>query len=367
MRCLSSAALMGIALSVLTSFAAASNNCQVLNGNTFCKEVNQILYENIGAGGLSYDDVVKMDKEGCVCKKEPKTYSGKMAPLDEQLSIHFRGPLALKQFAVYYPGGSPTKTKRHHHRHYARTTHGPHCKRSGYTRAAYYNADSGIAQGLVFMNHKGGDGSGVWDTCWGNSLAYSDSQCSKGVSTPEVLAPITVPSDTEFVIFSDQECDESCGTWRPGTPAHKGFDGKDKVFLFEFVMPSDGSGGNNGDMPSIWALNAKIPRTSQYSDCSCWGSGCGEFDMFEVLEGGKDFVKSHFHAAQGGTANKGGGGSPDFIARPYDKPVKAAVIFDGSGTVDIKMLDDDVDFGGVLDSRVLNLRHEAVSKFVVPS
>lgn len=89
--------------------------------------------------------------------------------------------------------------------------------------------------------------------------------------------------------------------------------------------------------------------------------------MFEVLEGGKDYVKSHFHATQGGVNNKGGGGSPDFIKRPYEKPIKAAVIFDGSGIVDIKILDDNIEFGPVLDSRILNLQHDAVSKFVVPS
>lgn len=132
-------------------------------------------------------------------------------------------------------------------------------------------------------------------------------------------------------------------------------------------MPEDHSSSNNENMPSIWALNAKIPRTSQYSDCSCWGSGCGELDMFEVLQGGTDYVKSHFHARQGGTGNQGGGGSPDFFARPFNKSVKAAVIFDPSGTVDIKMLGDDTQFGGTLDDSVMNYEGNEVSKFVVPS
>lgn len=65
-----------------------------------------------------------------------------------------------------------------------------------------------------------------------------------------------------------QECkDGSCGFIRPGTVAHRkktlivgrnpslmqidGFDGADKVFLFEFSMPMDGTSGFNADMPAI--------------------------------------------------------------------------------------------------------------------
>lgn len=57
-----------------------------------------------------------------------------------------------------------------------------------------------------------------------------------------------------------------------------GFGGADKIFLMEFTMPMDGKTGFNGDMPAIWMLNAKIPRTIQYgkAECSCWSSGCGE-------------------------------------------------------------------------------------------
>jgi len=79
-----------------------------------------------------------------------------------------------------------------------------------------------------------------------------------------------------------QECNGDCGYGRPGsvayrksqqhscgaclTPVTDGFDGADKVdkvFLFEFSMPMDGEAGFEGDMPAIWALNAKIPRTLQ--------------------------------------------------------------------------------------------------------
>ena len=96
-----------------------------------------------------------------------------------------------------------------------------------------------------------------------------------------------------------RECNNDCGFVRPGSVAYRlspnfcyvfmhtltvvsdGFDGADKVFLMEFSMPMDGTSGFNADMPAIWMLNAQIPRTLQYGNaaCSCWESGCGEFDV----------------------------------------------------------------------------------------
>src|ERR1700742_2741289 len=84
-----------------------------------------------------------------------------------------------------------------------------------------------------------------------------------------------------------------------------GFGGDSKLFMFEFQMPDDGNNGVfNGNMPSLWMLNAQIPRTGQYSSCSCWQSGCGEFDICEVLSPGYPKCKSTYH---GNTA----GGSSD--------------------------------------------------------
>jgi hypothetical protein len=121
-------------------------------------------------------------------------------------------------------------------------------------------------------------------------------------------------------------------------------------------------------MPSIWALNAKIARTAQYGKCSCWDSGCGEFDLFEVLEDATNYVKSHYHASQGATGSygKGGGGSPDYFKRPFGKCVKAAAIFDESGTVTVKFLPDSAEFGSSLDSAVLSEGSENPSTYRVP-
>ncbi|KAI5844233.1 putative TOS1-like glycosyl hydrolase-domain-containing protein [Tricharina praecox] len=363
--------LLSVVLAFLTAGSTVSaqnygNGCKTINSISYCEAVQGIAYNDISGSG-TYDDVSRMDAATCKCDTKPKAYNGAMAPLDEQLSLHFRGPLALKQFAVYYPSSSAQgkrKAKRathlqKHARNDRKHGHGhrkPHRKAASgnMVRTAYYDSKKGTADGLVFMNHKGGDGSGVFDHCWGNSLSYMSPNCKSGSAKPQILSDITMPSNTEFVIFSDEKCDGDCGYSRPGIPAHRGFDGKNKIFMFEFQMPRDTSGSFNQNMPSIWALNAKIPRTAQYGSCSCWGSGCGEFDMFEVLEDAHDYVKSHYHAAQGAVSgNKGGGGAPDYFKRPYDKTIKAAAIFDERGTVTVKILDDAVQFGRALDPKVL--------------
>lgn len=110
--------------------------------------------------------------------------------------------------------------------------------------------------------------------------------------------------------------------------------------MFEFAMPLDGDRGFNGDMPAIWALNANIPRTLQYGNdtCSCWESGCGEFDVVEALYSGSTFLKSTLHT------NTPAGDS-DYIARPTLATMKVALVFSsGSSTIHIQVLPDSMEF-----------------------
>lgn len=119
------------------------------------------------------------------------------------------------------------------------------------------------------------------------------------------------------------------------------------MFLFEFDMPLDGKGGFNGDMPAIWTLNAKIPRTQQYGDCACWQSGCGEFDIFEILAPGDTKAKSTFHTDTDG-------GSSDYFDRPVNGKIKVATVFDGQGgQVSVKILDSDVEFSPSLSEELV--------------
>lgn len=107
-------------------------------------------------------------------------------------------------------------------------------------------------------------------------------------------------------------------------------------------MPYTGTKGTTiydpKDMPAIWLLNAKIPLTSQYPmnpDCSCWKSGCGEFDVLEVLAPGDGRCKSTYHTEQSKS-----GGSSYYFERP-EEPVTVAVVFNGEdSTLYVKVLKD---------------------------
>lgn len=127
----------------------------------------------------------------------------------------------------------------------------------------------------------------------------------------------------------------------------EGFAGANKVFLFRFSMPHDDAPGPSGDMPALWLLNARIPRTAQYDACSCWRSKCGEADIFEVLAPGDTKCKSTLHVANGA-------GSSDWFARPVGGFVTVAVVFHGeSASISIRTLPSDTRFSKDLDDKTV--------------
>ena len=129
--------------------------------------------------------------------------------------------------------------------------------------------------------------------------------------------------------------------------------------MFEFGMPDDGQSGTNLNMPAIWMLNAQIPLTLQFGDptCSCWKSGCGEFDIFEVLNSGNTKAKSTFHKGQS-DGQLGGAGDSDYFDRPTTGTFKLAVVLNGgSNLAHIQILDDSTQFGS-------NLSRSDVSGFI---
>ncbi|KAM5355463.1 hypothetical protein ACJ41O_002109 [Fusarium nematophilum] len=407
-------------------------------GNWFCGAVKQILYEGF-AGSGTYKAVTNMGESG-QCDSEDIPYSGPLAPLDEDLSIHVRGPFNLKEVAVYNLASEKKKrdiapsphvhARRHGHHHFheqrkhkraewvtatidgkvvswennyfpgAQTqapapapapaaptepveqpaeqpaeqpkpdkpkkvdtpaknkakapvkkpkAEGKSKPAAGgdWERTAYYNAEQQVADNIVFLGNYGGEGSGIFDTTWGNSLSFLNGNGDGGCGSPEVLKDVYIPSNKEFAIFSGEKCDDSCGFSRAPDVAYKGFAGANKVFLFHFKMPLDGDRGFNGDMPALWALNARIPRTMQYGDCSCWTTGCGEADIYEVLASGDTKCKSTFHL-------KNGAGSSDYFDRPVDKYIKVATVFDErTSSVAIKELPDDFDFSAGLSDETV--------------
>ncbi|KAH7319314.1 putative TOS1-like glycosyl hydrolase-domain-containing protein [Rhexocercosporidium sp. MPI-PUGE-AT-0058] len=92
---------------------------KMMEGNSYCQEVKSVKYLNVGKNGGVYQEIIAMDSSG-TCDTKPKHFGGSLAPFDEELSLHLRGPIAVKQFAAYTLSKAE-KTKRVesdiHHRH----------------------------------------------------------------------------------------------------------------------------------------------------------------------------------------------------------------------------------------------------------
>ncbi|KAL8669031.1 MAG: hypothetical protein Q9168_006364 [Polycauliona sp. 1 TL-2023] len=427
----------------VTAQACASGTAQQIGGNWYCSAVKAITYSNFPGTG-SYDKITNMDANTGQCTSEKQPYRGSLAPMSDELSMHFRGPTVLKQLAVYYPA-SDAKSKRsdhinaharrhgQHHAHHHKRNHalagravgdmvvatidgqvvswannyagpgaGPNTaaaqpapeaqttlatsfgtssqvpsttatpassgsinplplpESSGdssgqWARQAYYNADTGSSDGLTFLNHFGGTngmpGTADGGPAFGASLSYASSDGRSAAASAQTLGNKMIDDDVEIIVLSDNKCEgNSCGYTRPGGVAYHGFGGDSKLFMLEFSMPMTGKTGFNADMPAIWLLNAQVPLTSQYGTnpkCSCWTSGCGEFDLFEILDTGNFRCKSTLHMAPAG-------GSSDYFQRPEKSTIKAAVLFSGADqAAHIKILDDSQNFDESLAADVV--------------
>ncbi|KAK4229065.1 putative TOS1-like glycosyl hydrolase-domain-containing protein [Podospora fimiseda] len=105
--------LLGCAATTTTAAAAGrprrdsttqdSSICNVEEGNQYCAPVNHVRYKVAVNSAGSYRDVTNMNTITGQCDFQQKNYSGPLAPFNEPMSVHFRGPIHLKQFAVYVP------------------------------------------------------------------------------------------------------------------------------------------------------------------------------------------------------------------------------------------------------------------------
>lgn len=428
-------------MKIITIFGAVAfatsqvlGDCEMRAGNFYCKKVDAVHYKHVGHKG-SYMDVTHMDEKSCKCSQTAFPFEGSLAPFDQELSVHFRGPLRLNEFGVYYPSkkkrsvinkkkldddvstgvghshekegvhvveihstlyvnnkneivsevknvlstsvqkddefktmasssspsASVTKPSESNQYKLSDVDSKPKSKVGGgssksWKRTSYYTFNS--TENCVFLNHKGGTaGSGIWSSCFGNSISYAASNGVSGASKPTPLGNVTLDSNQEYMIFSGEKCDGDCGYYRDGIPAYHGFGGVEKIFVFEFLMPKEFDGFKFiNDMPAIWLLNAKIPRTLQYGEakCSCWKTGCGEIDLFEVLTPGLDSLISHIHSGQGvqnSNSNAGGGGTPNYFERPTTTPMRAAVVFSSDNSIHIVKVEDK--FGPTLSDKTV--------------
>lgn len=189
-------------------------------------------------------------------------------------------------------------------------------------------------------------------SAFGNSLSYVSSD-------GDVVAPESTPfngtigtSEREIAVFTNQACDQDCPYWRPNATSHFGWSGSSKAFFIEFQMDHYNNTGTDqgliSDAPAWWFLNANIPRILQYGNdrnnipCSCWSTGCGEFDAFEILSNGEERAKSTLHR-QGNLE----GGDSNYFQRPVGTMLKFAVVWTFPNITAL-VLDDDFDFNDSL-------------------
>lgn len=309
-----------------------------LMGLANAKQSYQVVeFGNVGFSG-TYKNVKKIsneDKDSCTCNLGDEIwFSGENAPLNEGVSVHFRGPLSLSKFAFYTSPSFDINDS---------------SSSQSWNRTAYYDASNNTANNVTFLT-KAGDNS----SCLGKALTYADSTGTGKASDATILGSDNLlKSDEEFSIFSEVKCPKSgynkaCGVYRSGIPAYHGFDGETKMFLFEFTMPTASEKNSSSieyyDMPAIWLLNDHIPRTSQYPtnpNCSCWNTGCGEFDIFEVMNGTeRNNLYSTFHTFQGIEYLGYGIQADGYIPRDTEGTMKGGVLFDSKGNTVVFMSND---------------------------
>lgn len=337
-----------------SSASSSSSSPSSSTKNSYYSEYGVLGFDNFGFEGY-YRNVKTLDtSSSCQCElasnSERTIFKGVNAPLNSEVSVHFRGPLTLNKYGFY------TTSSTFH------VNDSSTASSVSWDRIAYYDGDAQTADNVTFLT-AAGDSS----PCLGKALTYADSDGTSKASSKTTLANGTlITSDQEFMIFSNVSCAASkfsndCGVYRDGIPAFKGFSGVTKMFLFEFEMPQETQANSSSfeyyDMPAIWLLNARIPRTSQYptnENCSCWATGCGEFDIFEVMNGTEsNHMYSTIHDYQG-TGDIGTGlVAPGYIGRNIYAAMKGGVVFDSEGSVAV-FLSNSTTFDDISGTDVLS-------------
>lgn len=268
------------------------------------------------------------DADKCKCDRKGKhKFKGDNAPLSEYLSVHFRGPLSLKQFAFYTTdgftvGGSNTSAG------------------AGWNRGAYYDASAQTASNITFLNLLGEN-----SPCAGPALSWAGADgTSLGSSATTLKSDNYLKSGQELILYSTTQCPKSkhnkgCGVYRKDIPAFYGYYGHTKMFLFEFTMPTENStaSSSNANLPGIWLMNDRIARTGEYAKdekCNCLTAGCGAYDVFKATDASNpNRLFSNMHTLQGNSDAVTGIASTGYIQRKTNGTMKGGVVFDDSGNV----------------------------------
>lgn len=184
------------------------------------------------------------------CLATQEVTSDRLTPWEQDLVLTLRGPMRVKQLAVYQPGEAATD---------------PWALVSGWD-------DRGTQLGLA------------WD---GELTGEIGTECLVDVGTDRVF-----------------ECGEGSVPYCPPSddPQHYGWTGA-KLFVLLAAMPhadaeavgtpcSEDTSGNWWDAPWIGLSLGELARAGAFSSCQCYaknpdewwlGDGCGQFNVFEVV------------------------------------------------------------------------------------
>lgn len=299
-----------------------------------------ITIDNLGTSG-TYPRVTNMNPgtfgQACpadACVKQNTNVSGPLSPFDEELTLNLRGPLELYDLAVYQPGQAG----------------------ASWTRVSSWNRCA--SENVVFMNNDGGNGSGIWTPCGGNSQSYASADGLTAATGPTTFSG-SLANGVEVNALSAKACSgqgdsSECGFYR-GVALH-GWSGA-KIFVVRTRMPryTGAPGKNYTDEPAIWMLNARIVRTAQYG-CNCRGvgspGGCGELDVAEVLNSAhRTHATSTIYSYQGAVGADGVSGAGHYFLRPVHQSAILVVLYDAAGKIQMLRLGPEAfDFGAAIDA-----------------
>lgn len=223
-----------------------------------------ITFEQIGAAGFypSLRDPATgpcdADHVGTCCRSKKQITSDQLTPWDEELIMTLRGPMNIKQIAVYQPGQP-----------------GP----SDWSLVSAWDDRAPTSDLGVAFSGKATPGAAF--------AGKIGSECLVDVSTADVFA-----CGAGSVPF----CPTST------TPKHKGWAGS-KLFVLLAAMPHSGTAnaatacsttttGNWFDASWVGLGVGELVRAGSFSSCQCYAKdpakgyladGCGQFNVFEIV------------------------------------------------------------------------------------
>jgi hypothetical protein len=76
--------LTAVAIAMVSWGVQVQAQCQQIAGNYYCNPTDAVSFNNVGFAG-SYNEITAMDSTGCTCASVPKSFSGGLAPLNEEV------------------------------------------------------------------------------------------------------------------------------------------------------------------------------------------------------------------------------------------------------------------------------------------